>query len=125
MINPHANQISAPSTNRGTGALEVIALEFRSEAQGSSHSCLYDWIISLDKKKPVSPHPTVFNNIVPRAWMSSESIINHEAEGWLGYWLRGHEGKRLVKNIETKQLKLVKHDSAAIVLVFRAVAFCY
>ena len=50
MVNPHANQISAPSTNRGTGALEVIALEFRSEVQGSSHSCLYDWIISLDKK---------------------------------------------------------------------------
>ena len=42
MVNPHANQISAPSTNRGTGALEVIALEFRSEVQGSSHSCLYD-----------------------------------------------------------------------------------
>ena len=44
--------------------------------------------------------------------MGSESIA-HEAEGRMGYWLRGHEGKRnnivlvksnwLVKNIETKQ----------------------
>ena len=25
--------------------------------------------------------------------MDSESIA-HEAEGWMGYWLRGHEGKR-------------------------------
>ena len=32
---------------------------------------------------------------------------------------------QLVKNMETKQLKLAKDDSAAIVLVFRAVAFCY
>ena len=47
------------------------------------------------KKKPVSPLPTVFNNnIVPRAWMGSESI-NQEAEGGIGYWLRGHiEGDR-------------------------------
>ena len=45
--------------------------------------------------------------------MGSETIA-HEAEGRIGYWLRGHEGKRnnclskiqLVgkKNIETKQL---------------------
>ena len=44
--------------------------------------------------------------------MGSESIA-HEAEGRMGYWLRGHEGNRnnivlvksnwLVKNIETKQ----------------------
>ena len=25
--------------------------------------------------------------------MGSETIA-HEAEGWMGYWLRGHEGKR-------------------------------
>ena len=31
--------------------------------------------------------------IVPRARMGSESIA-HEAEGWIGYWLRGHEGER-------------------------------
>ena len=31
----------------------------------------------------------------------------------------------LVKNIETKQLKLAKRDSAAIVLVFKAGAFLY
>ena len=47
--------------------------------------------------------------------MGSESIAQ-EAEGQMGYWLRGHESKRniniivlvksnqLVKNIETKQL---------------------
>ena len=55
--------------------------------------------------------------IIPRARIGSESIV-HEAEGQMGYWLRGQEGERnnivlvksnqLVKNIETKQLKLVK-----------------
>ena len=49
--------------------------------------------------------------------MGSESIT-HEAEGRMGYWLRGHEGERnnsfikiqLVgkKNIETKHIPLVK-----------------
>ena len=44
--------------------------------------------------------------------MGSESIA-HEAEGRMGYWLRGHEGERnnivlvksnqLVKNIENKK----------------------
>ena len=55
---------------------------------------------------------------------------------------RGHKGERnnnivlvkfnqLVKNMETKQrelakhLELAKHDSAAIVLVFKAGAYCY
>ena len=28
--------------------------------------------------------------IIPRAQMGSESIA-HETEGWMGYWLRGHE----------------------------------
>ena len=31
--------------------------------------------------------------IIPRAQMGSESIA-HEAEGRMGYWLRGHEGER-------------------------------
>ena len=31
--------------------------------------------------------------IIPQAWMGSESIA-HEAEGRMGYWLRGHEGKK-------------------------------
>ena len=31
--------------------------------------------------------------ITPRARMSSE-LIAHEAEGRMGYWLRGHEGER-------------------------------
>ena len=44
--------------------------------------------------------------------MGSESIA-HEAEGRMGYWLRGHEGERnncfsqiqqLVKNIENKKI---------------------
>ena len=49
--------------------------------------------------------------------MDYESIA-HEAEGWMGYWLKGHEGKRnncfskmqLVgqNNIETKHLSQVK-----------------
>ena len=32
--------------------------------------------------------------IIPRAWMGSESIAQ-EAEGRMGYWLRGHEGERI------------------------------
>ena len=35
------------------------------------------------------------------------------------------KSNQLVKNIGTKQLKLVKRDSAAIVLVFKASAFRY
>ena len=31
--------------------------------------------------------------IIPRARMGSESIA-HEAEGWMGYWLRAHSGSR-------------------------------
>ena len=49
---------------------------------------------------------------------------------------RGHKGERnnnivlvkfnqLVKNMETKHLELAKHDSAAIVLAFKAGAYCY
>ena len=48
--------------------------------------------------------------------MGSE-LIAHEAEGWMGYSLRGHEGERnncfskiqLVaqKNVETKHISLV------------------
>ena len=49
--------------------------------------------------------------------MGYESIA-HEAEGQMGYWLRGHEGERNIcfskiqlvgqKNIETKHLSQVK-----------------
>ena len=31
--------------------------------------------------------------IIPRARMGSESVA-HEAEGRMGYWLRGYEGER-------------------------------
>ena len=31
--------------------------------------------------------------IIPWARMGSESIA-YKAEGWMGYWLRGHEGER-------------------------------
>ena len=72
----------------------------------------------------------VYLTIIPRARMGNESIA-HEAEGRMGYWLRGHEGERnncfskiqLVgqKNIETKHLSLVK----VIILVFKAGAFRY
>ena len=55
--------------------------------------------------------------------MGYESIA-HEAEGRMGYWLRGHEGERNIcfskiqlvgpKNIETKYLSQVKarHQSS-------------
>ena len=55
---------------------------------------------------------TKYLTIILWARVSSESIA-HEAEGQLGYWLRGHEGERnnflvkstyWVKNIEAKQL---------------------
>ena len=33
--------------------------------------------------------------IIPRARMGSESAaIARKAEGWMGYWLRGHKGER-------------------------------
>ena len=35
----------------------------------------------------------VYLSIIRRARMGSESIA-HEAEGQMGYWLRGHEGER-------------------------------
>ena len=65
--------------------------------------------------------------------MSSESIA-YEAEGRIGYWLRGHEGAR---NNCFSKIQLVgqkyrdkttfpsKRDSAAIVLDFKAGAFRY
>ena len=34
-----------------------------------------------------------FLKIIPQPQMGSESIA-HEVEGWMGYWLRGHEGER-------------------------------
>ena len=64
--------------------------------------------------------------------MGSESIA-HEAEGRMGYWLRGHEGERnncfskIQLNMKTKyrakQLELAKRDLATTVLVFKARAF--
>ena len=36
---------------------------------------------------------TVYLTIIPQARIGSESIA-HEAEGRMGYWLRGHEGER-------------------------------
>ena len=35
----------------------------------------------------------IYLTIIPRARMGSESIA-HEAEGRMGYWLRGHSGSR-------------------------------
>jgi len=58
--------------------------------------------------------------------MGSESIT-HEAEGREAMRARGIivlvKSNQLVKNIETKRLKLAKRDSAANVLVFKAGAF--
>ena len=63
--------------------------------------------------------------------MGSESIA-HEAEGRMGYWLRGHEGERnncfskiqlAGQKYRDKTTLAIKRDSAAIVLVFKAGAF--
>ena len=35
----------------------------------------------------------VYLTIIPWVRMGSESIV-HEAQGRMGYWLRGHEGER-------------------------------
>ena len=35
----------------------------------------------------------VYLTVIPRVQMGSESIA-HEAEGRIGYWLRGHEGEK-------------------------------
>ena len=35
----------------------------------------------------------IYLTIIPRARMGSESIA-HEAEGRMGYWLRGNKGER-------------------------------
>ena len=55
--------------------------------------------------QPLIPAYTLFQNgddfiillylltIIPRVQMGSETIA-HEAEDRMGYWLRGHEGKR-------------------------------
>ena len=63
------------------------------------------------------PHFRKYLTIIPRARMDYESIA-HEAEGLMGYWLRGYEGARNIffskidlvgqKNIETKHLSRVK-----------------
>ena len=50
-------------------------------------NCVFTWLLTprgLPKKNLT---------IVPQARMGCESIA-HEAEGWMGYWLRGHEGER-------------------------------
>ena len=47
-----------------------------------------DWVAEETKQKEY--YLTI---IIPWAQMGSESIA-HEAEGRMGYWLRGHEGER-------------------------------
>ena len=42
---------------------------------------------------PTSGDPLKVVTVIPWAGMGSESIA-HEAKGWMGYWLRGHEGER-------------------------------
>jgi len=49
--------------------------------------------------------------IIPRAQMGSESIA-HEAQGRMGYWLRGHEGER---NNCFSKIHLVGHTLQAVV----------
>ena len=52
-------------------------------------------IVHREEGKHLLAHYTGkgFLTIIPRARMGSESIA-HEAEGRMGYWLRGHEGER-------------------------------
>ena len=78
-------------------------------------------------------HRIHYLTVIPRAGIGSEWIA-HEAEGRMGIHSEAMRAKwiivlvksnYLVKNIETKQLKLAKRDSAAIVLVFKAGAFLY
>ena len=73
------------------------------------------------KESPLTIQPVktldIYLTTILQARTASESIAN-EAEGRMGYWLRGHEGKKnncfckilLVgrKNIETEHLSLVK-----------------
>ena len=58
--------------------------------------------------------------------MGSKSIAQ-EAEGRMGYWLRGHERERnnCFSKIQPVGQKQNKRDSAAIVLVFKADTFRY
>ena len=58
--------------------------------------------------------------------------IAHEAEGHMGYWLRGHEGEQnncfskiqpVGQNIETKQLQLVKARLKSFFAVKKPVLF--
>ena len=91
----------------------------------------------LDLSKAFDTLFTKLLAIIPRARIGSESIAN-EAEGPNGLLtqspcmrVRGIiiivlvKSIWLVKNIETKQFSLAKRNSAAIVLVFKAGAFCY
>ena len=41
----------------------------------------------------VESWPLAYLTIIPQARMGSESIA-HEAEGQMGFWLRGHSGSR-------------------------------
>ena len=58
-----------------------------------------DWCITLTfaiKTRTKIDFPwisVIYLTIIPWARMGSESIA-HEAEGRMGYWLRGHEGER-------------------------------
>ena len=51
------------------------------------HAVLWNWTCLLPSIS------MAYLTIIPRARMGSESIA-HEAEGRMGYWLRGHEGER-------------------------------
>ena len=50
-----------------------------------------DWLIKREGDKIEGDK--IINIIIPPARMGSESIA-HEAEGRMGYWLRGQKGER-------------------------------
>ena len=107
-----------PLPREWTGELQTI---HRAQNSGTVNGKTLFWIESFEifSCLELTHYPLarrwIFNNIIPRARMGSESIA-HDAEDRIGYWLRCHEGERnnlycfskiqlvMVKKFETKQL---------------------
>ena len=49
--------------------------------------------LNIEQLHSISCSNQMYLTITPRSRMGSESIA-HEAEGRMGYWLRGHDGER-------------------------------
>ena len=67
-----------------------VLWDFRAELYQLSYQANWELeVVWVDDKLVDDGYLT----IIPRARMGFESIA-HEAEGRVGYWLRGHEGER-------------------------------